>query len=102
MVNTQNIPERALAAAPLVLRSAAERRRAARGSVQLGRRRPSCRTRLVVCREFELWPTSGRTQPVFLVRKMMVRPERFELPTKYLYYINKYFINFLHIACTGM
>ena len=39
---------------PLVLRFAPDRRRALRGSVQLGRRRPSCRTGLVVCREFEL------------------------------------------------
>jgi len=34
--------------------------------------------------------------------KTMVRPERFELPAKYLFYIDKYFINLLHIACTDM
>jgi len=39
---------------PLVVRFAADRRRAARVDVQLGRRRPSCRTLLVFCREFEL------------------------------------------------
>jgi hypothetical protein len=32
----------------------------------------------------------------------LVRPERFELPAKYLYYISKYFQNPLHITCTGM
>src|ERR1700693_2025636 len=46
-------PERLLAGAPLVLRFAPARRHALRGDVQLGLR-PSCRTRLVVCREFEL------------------------------------------------
>lgn len=38
---------------PLVLRFASDRRRALRGSVQLVRRRPSCRTGLFVCRRFE-------------------------------------------------
>jgi hypothetical protein len=37
-----------------------------------------------------------------LMQKELARPERFELPTKYLFYIDKYFINPLHIACTGM
>jgi hypothetical protein len=32
----------------------------------------------------------------------MVRPERFELPTNYLFYIDKYFVYPLHITCTGM
>jgi hypothetical protein len=29
-------------------------------------------------------------------------PKRFELPTNYLFYINKYFIYPLHITCTDM
>ena len=46
-------PERLLAAAPLVLRFAADRCRASRSNVQPGAA-PGCRTRLVFCREFEL------------------------------------------------
>jgi hypothetical protein len=32
----------------------------------------------------------------------MARPERFELPIKYLFCIDKYFLYSLHIACTDM
>jgi hypothetical protein len=58
-------PERLFAAAPRILRYAPDRRRALRGSVQLGRRRPSCRTPLFVCRRFELSPTNISTNRSF-------------------------------------
>jgi len=57
---------------------------------------------LVVRREFELKHQTTRTDGLFSNRKIMVRPERFALQTKYLFYIDKYFINLLHIACTDM
>jgi hypothetical protein len=46
-----------------------------------GRRRPSCRTRLVVCREFELTrPTPWRDRR-FSCKKTVARPDGFEPPT---------------------
>jgi hypothetical protein len=53
-----------------------------RSGVQLGRRRPSCRTRLVVCRRFQLRPLSNRLQfAVFRPTKNLARPDGFEPPT---------------------
>ncbi len=40
-----------------------------------------CRTRLVVCREFELTPLVTGARKGFLGLSRLVRPERFELPT---------------------
>ena len=53
-----------------------------RAGVQLGLR-PSCRTRLVVCREFELRPRAVSDDKGPQARKSMVRPERFELPASW-------------------
>ncbi len=71
-------PDGLLAAAPLGLRCAAARRRCAASSNPAA---PGCRTRLVVRREFELGLRSARNAEHFSVRKFVVRPERFELPT---------------------
>ncbi len=61
---------------PLVVRFAADRRRATRVDVQLGRGRPSCRTLLVFCREFELSREMVETGRWSSSREIMVRPER--------------------------
>ncbi len=56
---------------------------APRVGVQLGHRRPSCRTRLVSCREFELSSHAVRTNRWSSSQQALVRPERFELPTSW-------------------
>jgi hypothetical protein len=74
-------PDGLFAAAPLVLRCAPDCRRALRGSVQLGRRRSSCRTGLVVCRRFELLGSAGRHELPENFFVTLVRPDGFEPPT---------------------
>jgi hypothetical protein len=53
-----------------------------RSGVQLGLR-PSCRTRLVVRREFEFKTSSPIWSLSVQTRKTVARPERFELPTSW-------------------
>ncbi len=62
-----------------------DRRRAVRGGVQLGRGRPSCRTRLVCLSGVRICGPAGDLQPTiaFVSRKNLARPERFELPTSW-------------------
>jgi hypothetical protein len=70
-----------LAAAPLVLRCAADRRRAARVTVQLARRRSSCRTGLVLCRRFELNRYTVGAEWRFSNRILLAPRDGFEPPT---------------------
>jgi len=69
-----------LAAAPLVLRCASDRRRAARDSVQPGAN-AGLSNRLFVCRRFELLGSAGRHELPENFFVTLVRPDGFEPPT---------------------
>ncbi len=67
--------------APLVLRCAADRCRAARVTVQLARRRSSCRTGLVSCRRFELSQLAAGADESQPAKKLLAPRDGFEPPT---------------------